>query len=887
VPGKSGESLLLELAAHGDKPIMPPHDNKASARDLTPEQLALLKLWIDQGARGEVHAARIEWRPIAANFTPAYATAVTPDAHFAAIGRANRLDLYDLATQQLLAPLADPHLPDKVAHRDSIYSLAFGPDGMRLASGAFGEVKVWRKSVPSVVWSSKLGLEDVTAASGDGRLIAVVAEEGVVHLIDAATGKTARVLAKPSRPVKFLRFSPDNAHLLLASEKSICVCKIGDGGVIGEVTAPAEIRAVAWTHGGKELAVGCADHVVRRYRLSDKSLLPVGADLKGHAGPVTALAALLPGTQLLSGDSVGVIRLWDLEGGKEIRQFANTAAITSIAVCSDGKRFASADASGVVKLWDFAAGGGPVEIKGDPVSQKIARELETDDELAAADVGYFTGIVTAAQGNEKAQRDRLTKAQAAKTVADKAVVEKQALVKSASDAKSLAAKALADATAQRDKARKALDDAEKLTKPATRPAATQPASAPAAKGKAVELARAALAKDEAALKPATDHLAASVKQLANAEAALKAAQLPASNAANEVELATASVTRASQSVAEAQLAVTQAEGRKKKTAEDFSKARAAATAASAKPIRSLAFSPDGRTFAVAREGSLFVYSAATGLPIEAIALPKSQARWAGFVDEKKLLVCSTEHVATVLDVSTRWTLERTLGTGDADSPLSDRVNALAFSPDGRIVATGAGEPSRGGQIKLWDVASGNLIRDLKDAHSDAVLALAFSRDGTRLASGAADRFVRVFETASGRRIFNLEGHAHHVLSLGFKADGRTLVSGAADGQAKLWNLVTGERTGNIPVVSHEITSARFLGTSEQALLGASDGLFRVINAAGAPVRSFNAPAADYVQATSLAGDGKTLTLATQSGTLYVYDAATGKLQLTLLPPKRD
>jgi WD40 repeat protein len=811
---------------------------------------------------------------------------VTADGHFAAIGRANRLDLYDLATQQLLAPLVDSHLPDKVAHRDSIYSLAFSPDGMRLASGAFGEVKIWRRGVPSMMGSWKLGSEDVTAVSADGRLLAIVADDGVVHLIDTATGKTARDLTKSSAPVKFLTFSPDNAHLLYASEKLICVCRVGDGGVMGEIAAPAEIRAVAWTHAGKDLAVGCADHFVRRYRLSDKSLLPVGADLMGHTGPVTALAALPSGTQLLSGDSAGVIRLWDLERAKEIRQFVHAAAVTTIAVCADGKRFASADASGVMKLWDVAAGAAPIEIKGDPDSQKIARERETEDQLAAADVGYFTGVVTAAQGNEKAQRDRLTKAQAAKTAADKAVVEKQALVKSASDAKSLATKGLADATAERDKARKALEDAEKLLKPATRPVATQPASAPAAKGKGVELARAALAKDEAALKPATDHLAASVKQLANAEAALKAAQLPASNAANEAELATAAVARASQDVAEAQLAVTQAQGRKKKTGEAFSSAQAAAKAADATPIRSLAYSPDGRMLAVTRESVLYIYTAETGLPIEAIAMPKGRARSVGFVDGERL-VSSTGHVATVLNLSTHWTLERTLGTGDADSPLSDRVNALAFSPDGRILATGAGEPSRGGKIKLWDVASGNLIRDLKDAHSDAVLALAFSRDGTRLASGAADRFVRVFETATGRRIFNLEGHAHHVLSLSFKADGRTLVSGAADGQAKLWNLVTGERTGNIPVVSHEITSARFLGTSDQALLGTSDGLFRVINAAGAPVRSFNASAADYVQATSLSGDARTLTLATQSGTLYVFDAATGKLQLTLLPPKRD
>src|SRR5688572_6985837 len=54
VPGKSGESLLFKAAAHLDPElIMPPTENKANAANLTPEQLSLLKLWIDQGAKGE------------------------------------------------------------------------------------------------------------------------------------------------------------------------------------------------------------------------------------------------------------------------------------------------------------------------------------------------------------------------------------------------------------------------------------------------------------------------------------------------------------------------------------------------------------------------------------------------------------------------------------------------------------------------------------------------------------------------------------------------------------------------------------------------------------------------------------------------------------------
>src|SRR5206468_2655234 len=61
VPGKSADSQMLTLAAHEDKPVMPPRDNKASAPNLTGEQLALIKLWIDQGAKGEVRSTAIRW----------------------------------------------------------------------------------------------------------------------------------------------------------------------------------------------------------------------------------------------------------------------------------------------------------------------------------------------------------------------------------------------------------------------------------------------------------------------------------------------------------------------------------------------------------------------------------------------------------------------------------------------------------------------------------------------------------------------------------------------------------------------------------------------------------------------------------------------------------
>src|SRR5678815_1171888 len=140
--------------------------------------------------------------------------------------------------------------------------------------------------------------------------------------------------------------------------------------------------------------------------------------------------------------------------------------------------------------------------------------------------------------------------------------------------------------------------------------------------------------------------------------------------------------------------------------------------------------------------------------------------------------------------------ERSIGTGDARSPLADRINALRFTADGLQLFTGGGEPTRGGEIKLWRIRDGGLVRDFPNVHSDSVFALDLSADGKFLASGAADRFAKVIELDSGKVTRTLEGHLHHVLGIAWKRDGRTIVTAGADNVAKVWDATTGERRKN-------------------------------------------------------------------------------------------
>src|SRR5436853_3667358 len=80
VPGKPTESLLLQIASHQKRPLMPPKDNKVAASELKPEELGLIKLWIEPGAKGEVRASiPVQWRPLPKTIHPIYAVALTRD----------------------------------------------------------------------------------------------------------------------------------------------------------------------------------------------------------------------------------------------------------------------------------------------------------------------------------------------------------------------------------------------------------------------------------------------------------------------------------------------------------------------------------------------------------------------------------------------------------------------------------------------------------------------------------------------------------------------------------------------------------------------------------------------------------------------------------------
>ena len=232
-------------------------------------------------------------------------------------------------------------------------------------------------------------------------------------------------------------------------------------------------------------------------------------------------------------------------------------------------------------------------------------------------------------------------------------------------------------------------------------------------------------------------------------------------------------------------------------------------------VNSIAFSPDSKTIIACTWDwgkNVTLWDITSDVPV-GIGLEghKNEAFSVAFSPTGDVAASSAWDGAIIFrDPETGEALSEPLTDISPDEGSSFRSNdiwSIAFSPDGKLLASGRG----GGDILLWDVATQQPAGEPFFAHTDTVMAVEISPDGTLLASGGGDWLIRFWEMGTSQPIGEpLAGHTDAVISLDFSPDGRTLASGGWDGTIRLWDVSTGQAIGqSIVAGSNIISSATF------------------------------------------------------------------------------